>query len=166
MMKYVAYIIGFVASNLMVLNMGAKGLIFSSLFLIPFDFVMRSLFHESWKGWELFIKMGALVLAAAAATFIINAEAKNIALGSCFGFIFAQIFAGLFYQKYIKSAYFFKVNGSDAIGILVDSIVFQLIAFGSIDFSIMGSQFVLKLVGGLFWYWVIFKKLKLQERWQ
>ena len=163
--KISVYLIAFILANFIVLYFGANGLIFTALFLIPFDFVMRCLFHETWKGKELVFKLGGLVIAASVLTFIINQNSLHIALGSSGGFIAAQVVAGLFYQLVIKKSYFIKVNGSDAIGILIDSIVFQFIAFGNIDIFIMISQFVLKITGGLFWYWVIFVKLKLQTKW-
>lgn len=163
--KISIYLLAFVLSNFIVLYFGANGLIFTALLLIPFDFVMRCLFHETWKGKKLVFKLGGLVILASVLTFFINQNALNIALGSSGGFIAAQVAAGLFYQLVIKKSYFIKVNGSDAIGILIDSIVFQFIAFGNIDIFIMSSQFVLKITGGLFWYWVIFVKLKLQTKW-
>lgn len=160
--KISVYLIAFILANFIVLYFGANGLIFTALFLIPFDFVMRCLFHETWKGKELILKLGSLVIAASLITFLINKSALNIALGSSFGFISAQIFAGIFYQFFIKKSYFIKVNGSDAIGILIDSLVFQLVAFHTIDLYVSAGQFILKIVGGLFWYWVIFVKLKIQ----
>lgn len=163
--KISIYLIAFILANFIVLHFGANGLIFTALFLIPFDFVMRCLFHETWKGKELVLKLGALVIVASLITFFINQNALNIALGSSGGFITAQITAGVFYQFVIKKSYFVKVNGSDAVGILIDSIVFQLIAFGEINTFVMISQFLLKITGGLFWYWIIFVKLKLQEKW-
>lgn len=163
-LKISIYLIAFVLSNFIVLWFGATGLIFTALFLIPFDFVMRCIFHETWKGKELILKLGSLVLAASILTFIINRETLNIALASSGGFILAQIFAGIFYQIFINRSYFLKVNGSDAIGILVDSLVFQLIAFSVILPEIIVSQFILKITGGLFWYWILFVKFKLQEK--
>lgn len=160
--KISVYLLAFIFANFIVLWFGAKGLIFTALFLIPFDFVMRCLFHETWKGKELILKLGSLVIAASLITFLINKSALNIALGSSFGFISAQIFAGIFYQFFIKKSYFIKVNGSDAIGILIDSLVFQLVAFHTIDLYVSAGQFILKIIGGLFWYWVIFVKLKIQ----
>jgi hypothetical protein len=163
--KISLYLFAFILANFIVLWFGAKGLIFTAIFLIPFDFVMRCLFHETWKGFELILKLGALVITASTITYLINADAQNIALGSAGGFISAQIVAGVFYQLVIKKSYFVKVNGSDAIGILVDSIIFQLIAYSVINYEITISQFILKIIGGLLWYWVIFVKFKLQEKW-
>jgi len=164
--KISLYLLAFILANFIVLWFGAKGLIFTAVFLIPFDFVLRCLFHETWKGLELILKLGALVIIASVATYLINSNAQNIALGSAFGFISAQIVAGIFYQLALKKSYFVKVNGSDAIGILIDSIVFQIIAFSIINYEITISQFLLKITGGLFWYWLIFVKLKLQEKWK
>lgn len=163
--KISIYLLAFILANFIVLWFGATGLIFTALFLIPFDFVMRCMFHEQWKGMELVLKLGSLVVAASVATYLLNRETQNIAYGSAFGFIAAQIVAGIFYQAFIHKKFFFKVNGSDAIAILVDSIVFQLVAFNTIDTFVTGTQFALKILGGLFWYWVLFVKFKLHTKW-
>lgn len=160
--KISLYLTAFILANFIVLWFGRYGLIFTALFLIPFDFIMRCFFHETWKGKELIIKLGSLVLISSALTYIINSSAQNIALGSSGGFILAQIFAGIFYQLYINKSLFIKVNGSDAIGILVDSIAFQLIAFHDIDLIVTASQFGLKIIGGLFWYWLLFNRMKIK----
>ena len=164
-LKISIYLLAFVLSNFIVLYFGSTGLIFTALLLIPFDFVMRCIFHETWHGKELIIKLGALVLTASIITFLINTNTLNIAIASSFGFVLAQIVSGIFYQFFINKSYFIKVNGSDAVGILIDSLVFQLIAFSIVLPEITISQFILKIIGGLFWYWLIFKKLKLQDKW-
>lgn len=163
--KISLYLLAFVLSNFIVLWFGPLGLIFTALFLIPFDFVIRCLFHEQWKGWELFLKLGSLVAVASLLTYLINHESKNIAIASMVGFLCAQITAGIFYQLTIKKPFFIKVNGSDAIGIIFDSIVFQLIAFGIITPQITLSQITMKIFGGIVWYWIIFVKLKLHKKW-
>jgi len=157
-LKISLYLAAFTLANFIVLWYGKTGLIFTAIFLIPFDFVLRCLFHEQWKGAELILKLGALVAVSSLITYAINADTANIAMASVGGFISAQIVAGLFYQRFINSSYFVKVNGSDALAIVFDSVVFQLIAFGSITPLITGSQTALKMLGGLFWYWVIFVK--------
>lgn len=156
----------FIFANFIVIWFGKTGLIFTAIFLIPFDFVMRCMFHETWKGKELLIKLGALTLTASVITYLINGNSLNVACGSSAGFIFAQLMAGIFYQLTIKKPMWVKVNGSDLVGIITDSIVFQLVAFASIDLSISLSQIALKLIGGILWYWIIFVKLKLHTKWQ
>ena len=164
-LKISLYLAALITANFIVLWFGKTGLIFTALLLIPFDFVMRCMFHEQWKGIELIIKLGILIVCAGAITYLINIDTKFIAIASVSGFVSAQIIAGIFYQLTIKRKYFIKVNGSDAVGILADSVIFQAVAFNSIDPLITLSQFILKLIGGLFWYWVIFVKLKLHNKW-
>jgi hypothetical protein len=162
--KISIYLLAFILANYIVIWYGPNGLIFTALFLVPFDFVMRCIFHETMKGFKLFIFMVFLVSTASLITYYINQNSINIAIGSAFGFASAQLFAGIFYQIFIKKSYFVKVNGSDFIGIIVDSIVFQLIAFNSINTSITISQILMKVLGGLFWYWIFFKVIKIQTK--
>lgn len=162
--KISLYLLAFVLANFIVLWLGSRGLIITALLLIPFDFVMRCMFHEQWKGMELIVKLGSLVAVASLLTYLINRDTQNIAIGSMCGFIAAQIAAGIFYQAFIRERYFVKVNGSDAVGIIFDSIVFQLVAFSVIDPQVTFSQTVLKIIGGLFWYWIFFEKLKIQNK--
>lgn len=156
----VFYLITLVSANLIVKHFGAPGLWFSSALLIPFDFICRAIFHESWKGKKLVANLLLLTVVSGIVTFIINHEALNIALASFAGIVAVQIFAGIFYQMFMQKSYFFKVNLSDLIAIIVDSIAFQLVAFGTVNFEVTGGQMLIKAVGGLFWFYVIFKILK------
>lgn len=157
------YLIALILSNFIVLWFGRYGLIFTALFLIPFDFVMRCIFHENWKGWKLIKRLLPLIVVSSIITLLINYETKNIAIASSVGFISSQICAGIFYQLFISKPYYLKVNGSDLIGIIADSILFQLIAFSSITPLVTISQILLKFIGGIFWYWIIFIKFKLYD---
>ena len=163
MIKIILYISAFILANFLVLWIGVYGLLLSSIFLIPFDFIMRCVFHEQWKGRELFLKLGLLILISSSVTYLINHNTINIAIASVCGFISAQIVAGIFYQAYLKQSYFIKVNGSDFLAIIFDSVVFQFIAFGELNLIVMGLQITLKIIGGLFWYWIFFKKYKIQN---
>jgi uncharacterized PurR-regulated membrane protein YhhQ (DUF165 family) len=158
------YLAAFVAANLLVKNYGAHGLWFSSFLLIPFDFVCRCIFHETWKGKKLIINLTALTLVSGLITFLINHEALNIALASFCGFIAAQIGAGIFYQKNKAKSWFYKVNVSDLIAICFDSIVFQLIAFHVINLNVTGGQIIIKFLGGLMWYFILFKWARLDKK--
>ena len=164
-LKISIYLAALVAANFIVFEYGKTGLIFTAIFLIPFDFVLRAWFHESWKGKQLFARMCVLIATAGVVTYAFNPDTKTIALASMGAFILAQASASIFYQAFIKRGLFLKVNGSDLVGIAIDSLIFQELAFGAIDFQISLSQTLLKFVGGLFWFWVIFKRLKLHERW-
>lgn len=155
------YLISFVCANLLVKHFGPPGLLFSSFFLIPFDFVARCVIHEKYKGKQLIVIISSLTLAASLVTVLINYEAMNIALASMAGFTAAQIAAGIFYQSNKSKNFFYKVNLSDLVAITFDSIIFQLVAFSIIDPRITLGQIVIKFAGGLLWYYIIFVKLKL-----
>lgn len=154
------YLIALVAANLIVKHFGPPGLWFSSALLIPFDFVCRAIFHETWKGKNLVINLLLLTIVSGIITFALNHEALNIAMASFSGIVAVQIFAGIFYQAFLKKSYFFKVNLSDIVAIIVDSIVFQLVAFGAVNFEVTGGQMLIKAIGGLFWFFIIFKLFK------
>jgi len=159
-----AFVVGFTAANLIVKYFGAPGLWVSSFVLIPFDFVVRCIIHERLKGARLVLTLFLLTVIAAGVTMLLNWDAKNIALASVFGFCAAQLGAGIFYQANKRSTnWFYKVNISDLIAIVFDSFVFQYVAFGLLDWKITLGQIVVKFAGGLLWYYIIFKKLKLHE---
>ncbi len=162
-LKISIYLLVFTLSNFIVLWFGAPGLIITALLLIPFDFVMRSYFHESWSGVELILKLGGLVLLASLITYLINQDSIKIATASVCAFLSAQITAGVFYQVFINKPYFYKVNGSDVLAIITDSIVFQIVAFEAINYSVTTWQIILKIIGGFFWYYILFVKLKIQN---
>lgn len=160
------FLLALVAANLIVKHFGAPGLLISSFLLIPFDFVLRCVIHENYKGFKLFRLLLGLTIAAGLCTYAINHDALNVARGSVAGIVAAQIFAGAFYQlaKYKNEGFFIKVNLSDLIAITFDSIAFQIVAFNLFNPSIMLGQIIIKFAGGLLWYFIIFKKLKLHER--
>jgi hypothetical protein len=159
------YLLSFVCANLLVKWVGAYGLWFSSFFLIPFDFVVRCILHETWKGWKLIRNLFLLTAGSGIVTYIINHNAANIALGSICGFTAAQLGAGIFYQIFKKKAnWFFKINVSDLIAIVFDSICFQFIAFNIINPSVTAGQVAIKFAGGLLWYWILFKRIKIQNK--
>lgn len=158
------YLISFVGANLVVKHFGAYGLWFSSFFLIPFDFVCRCILHEKWKSFALIRNLFLLTAASGLVTFIINHDALYIAIASISGFTAAQAGAGIFYQYNKRKSWFFKVNLSDLIAICFDSIVFQLIAFATIAPLITTGQVVIKFAGGLLWYFILFKLIKIQNK--
>lgn len=162
---YFAFVIAFIAANLIVKHFGPTGLLISSFLLIPFDFVTRCIIHETIKGFVLFMTLLILTIIAAVITLFINGDAINIAIASICGFTIAQIVAGFFYQwrKSAGDSYFVKVNMSDFLAIVFDSVVFQLVAFSVISWQITGGQVLIKFLGGIFWYLIFFRLIKIQK---
>lgn len=161
-----AFLTAFVAANLIVKHFGAYGLWISSLLLIPLDFVCRCIIHEKLRGFKLLATLFILTMLAATITILINANAVQVALASICGFAAAQVTAGLFYQIALAQhkSYFVKVNLSDLVAIVFDSIMFQWVAFSVISPQVTGGQILIKFIGGLFWYWIFFKLIKIQSK--
>lgn len=156
------YFAALIASNLIVQALGPIGIWIASFFLIPFDFICRCIFHETWGGWKLIRNLLALTIASAVVTIALNHEAFSIALASVCAIISVQIFAGIIYQIFKKKDYLIKVNLADLAAVIVDSIVFQLVAFSVFDWHITVGQIVIKAAGGFLWYFIIFRLIKLK----
>jgi len=159
----IVYLSSFVGANLLVKYFGPYGLWFSSFFLIPFDFVARCYFQEKYKGAKFYILLSCLIIGAGMLTLILNHSTGGIAIGSVFGFASATLAATFVYSLNKKKSWFLKVNGSDLAAICCDSLVFQLIAFGGINLLVTGGQIIIKFAGGLMWYYILFKKLRIQN---
>lgn len=159
------YLAAFVAANLFLKHYGRYGLWVSSFILIPFDFVARCILHETIKS-RLLLILWLLLLTSVSGiiTALINFDASAIAMASVCGFTCAQLAASLWYQALIKTRPWIKVNGSDLIGIVLDSIIFQYIAFGEIVVLVTVGQIIVKCLGGLLWYYILIKKFRLYER--
>jgi hypothetical protein len=158
------YLISIISANLLIQHFGAYALWVSSFILIPFDFVTRCILHEKWKGNELVSKLFLLTFLACVFTYAINKDAEDIAIASVIGFASAQVSAGIFYQLNKGKNFFFKVNISDLFAITFDSIFFQLIAFDKIIVLIILGQIAVKFAGGLLWYYILFKRLRIHEK--
>lgn len=159
------YLMAIVGANYIAFFVGQWGLVITASLLIPFDFVLRAYFHETWTGRRLLRNLTLLIGSGALLTLVINVETLHIAVGSFLGFTLAGLSASLFYQSTIESGYFYKVNGSDLVAIVVDSFVFQYVAFSDVSLPVMVSQITMKFLGGLMWYWVLFVRVRVQERW-
>ena len=93
-LKISVYLAALVLANFVVFWFGKEGLYVTAFLLIPFDFVMRSYFHEKWKGRDLLINMFILIVSAGLITFLLNPEASAIAVASASAFVCAQAVAG------------------------------------------------------------------------
>lgn len=160
------FLIAFVSANLIVKHFGVYGLWVSSFLLIPFDFICRCIIHEKLSGFKLLATLFILTMLAATITILINPNSVQIALASIAGFTVAQVTAGVMYQVSLaeKKSYFIKVNVSDLVAIIFDSIVFQWVAFSVINPGVTLGQIGIKFAGGLLWYWIFFKVIKIQNK--
>ena len=156
---FAAYLISIVFGNLLVFWLGRWGILLTSFIFIPFDFVIRCYIHEKFRQKKLYLILFGIISAGGLLTFACNYNAGPIAIASVVGFALAGISGSIFYQNTIKKHTFLKVNGSDLLAIVVDSITFQIIAFGSINVGIITLQILIKAAGGFLWYYILFIRL-------
>jgi hypothetical protein len=145
------YIAAIVAANLSVASFGPAVTPINAFFLIGLDLSLRDHLHERWRGNQLALRMGGLLLAAGAISFALNPASGRIAIASVIAFVVSNAIDAMVYQLLIKRGYLARSNGSNAAGALVDSALFPTIAFGSVMPAIVVAQFAAKLVGGFFW---------------
>ena len=146
----VLYIAAIVAANFLVATFGQAALPFTAFALIPFDLVTRDVLHQRWEGNRLWTRMAALILCGAVLSASLNvavAVASFVAFASS-GLVNAGVYAGL-----RGSSRFRRMNVSNALAAITDSIVFPAIAFSAIDWRLSVAQSLSKFIGGLVLTW-------------
>jgi len=146
-----SYLAAIVAANNLVTYMGVNALLITAFFLIPFDLVARDQLQDSWQGKFLFVKMSALILSGSLIAYLLNKETENISKASAISFMIAGGIDFFIYSLLKSRHRLIKMNLSNVGSAICDSIVFQVLAFGSLSYSIAAQQSALKLFGGLFW---------------
>ena len=149
------YLVAIVSANLAVATWGPPALALTAWVLIPFDMVTRDSLQLAWASTgrtSLALKMGALIAAGSALTWIASSGAGRIALASCTAFSTASaVDAFAFAAGQHRLTRLQRVNVSNVLAFVTDSIVFQLVAFGGIDWSVGASQAGAKTLGGALW---------------
>lgn len=153
-----SYLFAIVAANLIITKYGIAALPFTAIVLIPFDLIARDQLHEIWIGKYLKLKMFCLVIAGSLIAYLLNKDALNIALASSVSFLIAGFIDYAVYELMSKYSKAKKMITSNLFSATIDSIMFQLIAFGQIVTNIAIEQTAYKLIGTLLWV-VIFTYL-------
>lgn len=142
-----AYALAMTCANLTVAAFGPWVSPINAFFLIGLDLTLRDHLHVRLKPWQML----GLIAATGLLTLALNPAAGKIAVASAVAFTAAALvdwaaFAGLRYRPWLL-----RVNGSNAAGALVDSLVFPTLAFGAFMPHIVALQFVAKVTGGAAW---------------
>lgn len=154
-MLILIYLAAIVAANLSVALFGPVVTVLNAFLFIGLDLVARDRLHEAWRGRGLVWKMGLLIVAGSAISWLLNRNAGPIALASCIAFAGAAVTDGLMYQALSRQSWLIRTNGSNIPAALVDSLLFPTIAFGSVLPWIVLGQFVAKVAGGAAWSLVL-----------
>ena len=155
-----------VGANLLVYLFGPKALPVTALLMIPFDLTTRDLLHERWEGNRLYLRMAVLIVGGAALTCLVNLGAYRVALASFVAFVVAGTVDVAVYSALKWSIRLVRINGSNLLSAITDSLVFPLIAFGAVTPWIALSQSASKFLGGLVFSLVFVKWAFPGMRWR
>jgi len=147
----VSYMIAIAIANVLVTTYGHNALPFTAFVIIPFDMTARNVLHEVWRGNYLILKMGSLIVCGSVVSYLLGGASASVAVASCCSFFLAGIADSIVYQVLFDTKPMTKMNTSNGVAAIVDSIAFPLIAFGSLSLPIMVAQATMKFVGGFLW---------------
>lgn len=147
----ILYLAAIISANLLTAKFGIAASYFNAFMFIGLDLTARDKLHEAWQGRGFAWKMGALIATGSLLSWLLNRNAGLIAVASFSAFACAAIVDTITYQILRERDYLVKVNGSNVLSALVDSLVFPTIAFGGIMPLVTLGQFAAKVAGGFVW---------------
>ncbi len=160
MLHITLYLSAIILANLSSVYFGANATIINAFLFIGLDLTSRDKLHDAWHKNGLFWKMAILIAVGSVISYALNRNAGLIAIASFSAFALAAIVDTLIYQFLQNRHYLVKVNGSNIISALVDSLVFPTLAFGNFLPLITLGQFAAKVSGGAFWAYFLAKRSK------
>lgn len=150
------YLMAIVAANFIIGKFGFNGLIVTSFALIPFDLFARDILHDRWEGKSLKLKMMALIASGSVLSYLLNSKLEKIAIASFVAFASAGIIDTAIYQVMKNYSSQLRMNTSNALSSIADSLVFTSIVFG-FDLLSVGQQSAVKFAGGAVWVFLYSK---------
>lgn len=155
----VLYLVAIILANLSVAYFGPISTPINAFLLIGLDLTCRDSLHDMWRRRGLVWKMGLLIVAGSLLTVMLNKGAAQVALASTAAFAATAIADTVFYQLLWERGRIIRVNGSNVVGALVDSVVFPTIAFGMLIPWVIIGQFMAKVAGGYVWSLILKRTL-------
>jgi uncharacterized PurR-regulated membrane protein YhhQ (DUF165 family) len=147
----VCYLAAIVLANLAVGHFGPAALVVTAWVLIPFDLTVKDALQERWTGTGVVLRLGALILAGSILSAALSSSATRIALASFVAFATSGLADSLVLAAMRRYPRLVRVNGSNFAGAVVDSALFQLVAFGTFAPWLFLTQSGAKLLGGFVW---------------
>ncbi len=141
----VSYLAMAVCANGLVGYFGPVVLPLTALAMIPFELTVRDVLHERWNG--SFGRLSALVVAGSAVSWMVAPLAVCVASASAF--FFSGLSDWMVYLSMAGQTKNRKMIASNSASAIVDSLAFQLIAFGVISLDVLFWQCGFKIVGGM-----------------
>lgn len=145
------FVAGITIANLTVAHFGPWFSPINAFLLIGLDLTLRDWLHDRWRN-QLW-KIGALIVAAGAISYMLNPAAGRIAIASVTAFTIAATVDAIVYHRLIDMKWLVRSNGSNLAGAAADSIVFPLVAFGLFPgvAVVIALQWFAKVSGGAVW---------------
>lgn len=159
-MAIATYLAAIVVANLLAAHYGPAITPWTAFALIGLDLSLRDRLHDRWdqgRRWSagLALRMGALIAAGGALSWLVNADAGRIALASTVAFTVAATLDAIAYSAARHWPAFARMNGSNLVGAAADSLLFPWLAFGALLPVVTAGQFAAKVAGGALWAAVI-----------
>ncbi len=101
--------------------------------------------------------MGLLISGGSVISWAINHASGRIAVASFMAFATAAIIDTIIYQFLYRYSYIIKINGSNVVSALADSLIFPTVAFGGFMPLITLGQYLAKILGGAIWIYLIYQ---------
>lgn len=147
----IVYVMSICLANYSVHLFGPSVTPVNAFLLIGLDFVIRDKLHERVG----IVKMFGLITIAGVISYTINPATDMIAIASVSAFALASLTDSVVYQSLINRPWLIKSNSSNIASSTIDSLVFPIIAFGSLMPMIVIGQFSAKVFGGAIWAWLL-----------
>lgn len=138
-------------ANLLIAEFGKAVVPFNAFFLIGLDLALRDWLHTRLSRWQML----ALIACAGLLTYMLNPAAGKFAVASACAFGAAALVDWLVFT-YAKGSWQRRANVSNVAGAAVDSLVFPMLAFGSLSLSV--GMFAAKVAGGATWAWLLSRR--------
>lgn len=153
------YLLAITVANLAVAHLGPGVVPLCSFLLVGFDLVVKDVLQERWAGARRVVGLGGLIGTGSALSYLLASEAGPVALASCLAFGLASTADALTLAALSTRSRDVRVNGSNLVGAVVDSLVFPLVAFGGLDPQLVAAQVAAKMVGGFAW-WTVLRRVR------
>ena len=95
--------------------------------------------------------MAALIFSGSVLAYLLNADAGRVAVASFVAFAAAGICNAVVYHLLRRRGRMVRMNGSNALAAVADSVVFPFIAFDVVSAALCVAQATSKFLGGLLW---------------
>lgn len=144
------YLASITAANLIILQFGPAMTPLTSFVLIGLDLVIRDKLTDKISKKAMF----TMIAGAGVATYAINSGAAQIALASSLSFTVACLCDWSVFVR-ASGTWAQRSHKSNAVGSVVDSLLFPTIAFGNLMWGIVAAQIIAKMAGSVVWVWAI-----------